>query len=47
MKTIKKPSAKKLLIRFDNELKNLLANDLKSFLLSKQQALMESNLSVA
>ncbi|MBB3058936.1 hypothetical protein [Mucilaginibacter gotjawali] len=47
MKTIKKPSAKKLLIRFDNELKNLLTNDLKSFLLSKQQAMVNSNLSAA
>jgi hypothetical protein len=47
MKTIKKPSAKKLLIRFDNELKNLLTNDLKSFLRSKQQAMVNSNLSAA
>jgi len=47
MKTNKKPAASKLMIRFDNELKHILSNDLKSFLLSKKQALMQSNLSAA
>ncbi|MDB5006905.1 MAG: hypothetical protein JWQ84_370 [Mucilaginibacter sp.] len=53
MKTYKKPAASKLLIRFDNELKNLLANDLKSFmernpfLASKKQAMAQHTLSVA
>jgi hypothetical protein len=47
MKTNKKPAVTKLMIRFDNELKNLLSNDLKSFLLSKKQALTQSNLSIA
>jgi hypothetical protein len=47
MKTNKKPAVTKLLIRFDNELKNLLAKDLKSFLLSKQQGLMQSTFSAA
>ncbi len=32
MKTYKKPAVSKLLIRFDNELKELLSNDLKSFI---------------
>lgn len=32
MKTYKKPAASKLLIRFDNELKEILSNDLKSFM---------------
>lgn len=32
MKTYKKPAASKLLIRFDNELKDLLTNDLKAFM---------------
>jgi hypothetical protein len=31
MKTYKRPSASKLLIRFDNELKELLMNDLRTF----------------
>jgi hypothetical protein len=31
MKTYKKPSASKLVARFDNELKNLLMEDLRSF----------------
>ncbi len=32
MKTYKKPAASKLLIRFDNELKNILIGDLNSFM---------------
>jgi len=47
MKTAEKTSANKLLIRFDNELKHLLSNDLKLFLMSKKQAVIQSNLSVA
>lgn len=31
MKTYKKPATSKLLIRFDNELKNLLTEDLRAF----------------
>ena len=31
MKTYKKAAARKLLLRFDNELKNLLTEDLKAF----------------
>ena len=52
MKTYNKPAASKLLVRFDNELKNILMNDLKSFMdrnqfLSNKQANAQSNLSVA
>jgi len=53
MKTNNKPAVSKLLIRFDNELKNLLSKDLElfmeknPFLMSKKQAMMRSNLSVA
>jgi hypothetical protein len=53
MKTYKKSAASKLLTRFDNELKHLLSNDLKSFianksfLLSKKQAIIQQTLSVA
>ena len=32
MKTCKKPAVSKLIARFDNELKNLLTSDLKSFM---------------
>jgi hypothetical protein len=32
MKTNNRPATSKLVIRFDNELKNILTNDLKSFL---------------
>lgn len=32
MKTYRKPAASKLLIRFDNELKELLSVDLKAFM---------------
>ncbi|MDF2433755.1 MAG: hypothetical protein JWP44_3386 [Mucilaginibacter sp.] len=53
MKTYKKPAASKLLIRYDIELKNLLASDLKSFmdrnpfLASRKQAIAPHTLSVA
>ena len=53
MKTFNKPAASKLLTKFDNELKNLLANDLREFmaknpfLRSKKQAMMQPTLSVA
>jgi hypothetical protein len=53
MKTSKKPAVSKLIVRFDNELKNILANDLKSFMeknpfiSSKRQAMIQSTLSVA
>jgi hypothetical protein len=53
MKTYKRPAASKLLTRFDNELKNLLTNDLKSFmaknpfLVSKKQAAAQQMLAVA
>ncbi|MDB4921591.1 MAG: hypothetical protein JWQ54_3574 [Mucilaginibacter sp.] len=53
MKTYKKTAASKLLAKFDNELMNLLANDLNSFmsrnpfLMSKKQAVIQSTLSVA
>jgi hypothetical protein len=53
MKIIKNTTATRLLNRFDNELKNILLNDLRafsrqnSFLLSKQQAIRRSTLSVA
>jgi hypothetical protein len=53
MKTYKKPAVTKLLAKFDNELKSLLTNDLKSFmaknpfLLSKKQAMEQQTLSVA
>jgi hypothetical protein len=32
MKTIQKPAASKLVKRFDNELRDILMNDLKSFM---------------
>ena len=32
MKTIQKPAASKLVKRFDNELREILMNDLKSFM---------------
>jgi hypothetical protein len=53
MKTYKKPAASKLLTRFDNELKNLLMDDLKSFmaknpfLARRKQAMAQQSLSVA
>ena len=53
MKTVKKSTAKKLLIRFDNELRDLLLNDLMSFAtknpfaISNNQALVPSTLSIA
>jgi hypothetical protein len=53
MKTLKKPAASKLLIRFDNELKDILLNDLMAFaknnpfLMRNKQAMMPSALSVA
>jgi len=53
MKTYKRPSATKLLIRFDNELKELLTSDLNSFMeknrfySSNKQATTQHTLSVA
>ena len=53
MKTYKRPSATKLLIRFDNELKDLLTRDLNSFMeknrfySSNKQATTQHTLSVA
>ena len=53
MKTYNKPVVSKLLIRFDNELKNILTKDLKSFmaknpfLISNKQAIIQQELSVA
>jgi hypothetical protein len=53
MKTYKKTAASKLLTKFDTELKNLLASDLKlfmarnPFLMHKKQALIQPALSVA
>ena len=53
MKTYKKNAASKLLVKFDNELMYLLANDLKSFisrnpfLPNKKQATEQQTLSVA
>ena len=53
MKTSTKPAASKLLIRFDNELKNILTNDLKifmeknPFLMNKKQALTPQLMAVA
>jgi hypothetical protein len=53
MKTFNKPAVSKLIVRFDNELKNILTNDLNAFLdknpflKSKRQAAMQSTLSVA
>jgi hypothetical protein len=52
MKNFKRPSASKLLIRFDNELKELLTTDLKSFMeknpfLSSNKQATRPTLSVA
>jgi len=53
MKTYNKPAPSKILAKFDNELKNLLANDLKDFmnrnpfLMRKKQAMMQNTLFVA
>ena len=53
MKNNRKPSSAKLLAKIDNELRNLLANDLKMFmesnpfLMRKKQAMVQSTLSVA
>jgi len=53
MKTYKRPSATKLLIRFDNELKDILTSDLNSFMeknrffSSNKQATTQHTLSVA
>ena len=53
MKTPNKPTAHKLSIKFDKELKNLLSKDLKlfmaknPFLLSNKQTAAEQELSVA
>jgi|HubBroStandDraft_4_1064222.scaffolds.fasta_scaffold557284_1 hypothetical protein len=53
MKTQNTPPVSRLLIRFDNELKNILTKDLKSFmaknpfLLSNKQAIIQQELSVA
>jgi hypothetical protein len=52
MKTYKRPSATKLLIRFDNELKELLSSDLKSFFekssfLNSNKQATQTTLSVA
>ena len=53
MKTYNRTAPSKLLIRFDNELKNLLSNDLLLFLeknrfsISKTRAVIPSTLSVA
>lgn len=53
MKTHKKPATSKLVAKFDSELMNILANDLKifigrnSFLASKKQAIVQPALSVA
>jgi len=53
MKTYNKPAISKLAAKFDAELKNLLINDLKSFMVknpfvkSKRQAIIQQTLSVA
>jgi hypothetical protein len=53
MKTHKKPAASKLIVRFDNELKKILAEDLKlftiknPFLIRKKQVTEQQTLSVA
>lgn len=53
MKTYKKPATSKLVMRFDNELKNILTNDLNSFmsrnpfLARKKQDSINNTLSVA
>jgi len=53
MRNNNKPSSAKLLAKIDNELKNLLANDLRMFmennpfLMRKKQAMTPSTLSVA
>lgn len=53
MKTYNKPAVSKLVVRFDNELRDILANDLNEFLNKnpflkrKRQANMQSTLSVA
>jgi hypothetical protein len=46
MKAYNEPAASKMIMRFDNELKRLLANDLNPFLMRKKQALANT-LSVA
>jgi hypothetical protein len=53
MRTQNKPATSKLVRRFDNELKDLLINDLKSFMeknpfvMRNKQAMMQHGLSVA
>jgi len=52
MKTLNKPAAHKLSVKFDKELKNLLSNDLKLFmaknpLISNKQAAAQQTLAVA
>jgi len=53
MQTSKKTATRKLLIRFDNELKNLLSSDLKlfmaknPFMVSKKQLAVKQELTVA
>jgi hypothetical protein len=53
MKTFNKPAVSKLVVRFDNELRDILANDLKDFLnrnpflKRKRQENMQPTLSVA
>jgi hypothetical protein len=53
MKPLKKPASKKLLTKFDMELKDILLNDLKSFvaknpfILSNPQAMGQKTLYIA
>ncbi|HVW96368.1 MAG TPA: hypothetical protein VHA56_10420 [Mucilaginibacter sp.] len=53
MKTYNKTAPTKLIVKFDNELKNILANDLKSFLhrnpflMRRLQEMAHNTLSVA
>ncbi|MEO6631086.1 MAG: hypothetical protein ABIN13_05165 [Mucilaginibacter sp.] len=53
MKAYNKPAPSKILAKFDAELKNLLANDLKEFmgrnpfLMRKKQAMIQNTLFVA
>ena len=53
MKTYNKPAPSKILAKFDNELNNLLANDLReyinsnTFLMRKKQAVIQNTLIVS
>jgi len=52
MKTNSKPEVNKLIVRFDDELKNLLANDLSSFMarnpfFARRKQAQKATLSVA